>query len=55
MKETGGCYFEPTIFTNVSNNMRVAQEEIFGPVLTTLTFSTFEEAISDGLKILLKK
>ena len=46
MKDTGGCYFEPTIFTNVNNNMRVAQEEIFGPVLTTLTFSTFEEAVS---------
>ena len=46
MKETGGYYFEPTIFTNVNNKMRVAQEEIFGPVLTTLTFSTFEEAIS---------
>jgi acyl-CoA reductase-like NAD-dependent aldehyde dehydrogenase len=46
MKDTGGCYFEPTIFTNVNNKMRVAQEEIFGPVLTTLTFSTFEEAIS---------
>ncbi len=46
MKDTGGCYFEPTILTNVNNKMRVAQEEIFGPVLTTLTFSTFEEAIS---------
>ncbi len=46
MKETGGCYFEPTIFKNVNNNMKIAQEEIFGPVLTTLTFSNFEEAIS---------
>ena len=46
MKDTGGSYFEPTIFTNVNNKMRVAQEEIFGPVLTTLTFSTFEQAIS---------
>jgi len=46
MKETGGCYFEPTIFKNVKNNMKIAKEEIFGPVLTTLTFSTFEEAIS---------
>ena len=46
MKDTGGSYFEPTIFTNVNNKMRVAQEEIFGPVLTTLTFSNFEEAIS---------
>ena len=44
MKETGGCYFEPTIFKNVKNNMKIAQEEIFGPVLTTLTFSDFEEA-----------
>ena len=34
MKETGGCYFEPTIFKNVKNNMKIAQEEIFGPVLT---------------------
>ena len=46
MKETGGSYFEPTIFKNVKNGMKIAQEEIFGPVLTTLTFSTFEEAIS---------
>ncbi len=46
MKETGGSYFEPTIFKNVKNNMKIAQEEIFGPVLTTLAFSNFEEAIS---------
>ena len=46
MKETGGCYFEPTIFKNVKNNMKIAQEEIFGPVLTTLTFTNFDEAIS---------
>ena len=46
MMDTGGCYFEPTIFQNVNNKMKIAQEEIFGPVLTSLTFSTFEEAIS---------
>ena len=46
MKETGGCYFEPTIFKNVKNNMKIAQEEIFGPVLTTLAFSDFNEAVS---------
>lgn len=46
MKETGGYYFEPTIFKNVNNKMKIAQEEIFGPVLTTLNFSTYEEAIS---------
>ena len=46
MQETGGCYFEPTIFKNVKNNMKIAQEEIFGPVLASLSFSSFEEAIS---------
>ena len=46
MKETGGCYFEPTIFKNVKNSMKIAQEEIFGPVLTALTFKDFNEAIS---------
>ncbi|MDC0161949.1 aldehyde dehydrogenase [bacterium] len=46
LKETGGFYFEPTIFKNVKNNMKIAQEEIFGPVLTTLSFTNFEEAIS---------
>jgi len=46
MQETGGCYFEPTIFKNVKNNMKIAQEEIFGPVLTSLSFSNFEEAIN---------
>ena len=46
LKETGGCYFAPTIFNNVKNNMKIAQEEIFGPVLTTLSFSKFDEAIS---------
>ncbi len=45
-QDTGGCYFEPTIFKNVKNNMKIAQEEIFGPVLTTLTFSNFDEAIA---------
>ena len=46
MKDTGGCYFEPTIFKNVENNMQIAQEEIFGPVLTALTFKDYNEAIS---------
>ena len=46
MRETGGFYHEPTIFRNVNNNMKIAQEEIFGPVLTTMNFSTYEEAIN---------
>ncbi|WP_122559010.1 aldehyde dehydrogenase [Pseudomonas viridiflava] len=45
MEETGGTYVEPTIFDGVNNAMRIAQEEIFGPVLSVLTFDTAEEAI----------
>ena len=41
----GGFYFRPTIFTNVRNTSRVAQEEIFGPVLAAVRFRTDEEAI----------
>lgn len=40
-----GNFVKPTIFTNVTNNMRIAQEEIFGPVLSILTYKTEEEAI----------
>jgi len=40
-----GYYFQPTIFTNASNEMRIAQEEIFGPVLTVIPFDTEAEAI----------
>lgn len=40
-----GFYFSPTIFTNVKNHMKVAQDEIFGPVLTIAKFREEEEAI----------
>ena len=40
-----GYWFRPTLFTNVAQSYRIAQEEIFGPVLSTLTFHTPEEAI----------
>ncbi|WP_395739099.1 aldehyde dehydrogenase family protein [Prosthecobacter sp.] len=40
-----GFYFRPTIFTNVSMSQRIAREEIFGPVLSILTFRTPEEAV----------
>lgn len=43
--ETGGYFVEPTVFDNVSNSMRIAQEEIFGPVLSTITFADAEEAV----------
>src|SRR5690606_28194257 len=41
-----GCYVEPTLFTNASNNMRIAQEEIFGPVLTAIPFKDEAEALA---------
>ena len=41
----GGFYYEPTIFVNVDNSMRIAQEEIFGPVLVVIPFDSEEEAI----------
>jgi aldehyde dehydrogenase (NAD+) len=40
-----GYYLEPTLLANVSNSSRIAQEEIFGPVLTILSFCTDEDAI----------
>jgi (Z)-2-((N-methylformamido)methylene)-5-hydroxybutyrolactone dehydrogenase len=42
----GGRFVEPTIFTNVSNRMRIAQEEIFGPVLSVIPFDDEDEAIA---------
>ncbi|HEX4024847.1 MAG TPA: aldehyde dehydrogenase [Steroidobacteraceae bacterium] len=41
----GGCYVEPTVFDGVSARMRIAREEIFGPVLATLTFRDIDEAL----------
>ncbi len=40
-----GYFIRPTLFTNATNKMRIAQEEIFGPVLTSIPFSTEEEAL----------
>jgi aldehyde dehydrogenase (NAD+) len=40
-----GFFFRPTLFTNVSQSNRIAQEEIFGPVLSVITFRTPAEAI----------
>src|SRR4029453_13105999 len=40
-----GCWFPPTLFTNVSQSHRIAREEIFGPVLSILTFRTPDEAV----------
>jgi aldehyde dehydrogenase (NAD+) len=40
-----GWFMEPTVFTGVGNDMRIAQEEIFGPVVSVQPFSSEEEAI----------
>ncbi len=41
----GGCYVSPTLFTGVRNDMRIAQEEIFGPVLSAISFTDEAEAV----------
>ena len=43
--ESGGYFVAPTIFDNVDSKMTIAREEVFGPVLSTLTFNSEEEAI----------
>ena len=44
-EDTGGYYIEPTIFDGVANDMTIAREEIFGPVLSTITFRDTDEAL----------
>src|SRR5690606_24939904 len=41
-----GFFFEPTIFTGVTPEMRIAKEEIFGPVLSVLRIGSYEEAVA---------
>jgi len=45
LAESGGWFVEPTIVENVRNDMAIAREEIFGPVLSVISFETEEEAI----------
>ncbi len=42
---TAGYYVQPVIFTDVDNSMRIAQEEIFGPVISIITYEDEEEAL----------
>ncbi len=46
VKPLPGYFFEPTIFTDVSPDMRIAQEEIFGPVVSLLSAGSLDEAIN---------
>ncbi|GGX91835.1 aldehyde dehydrogenase family protein [Massilia dura] len=43
--DTGGYYVAPTIFDNVDSSMSIAREEIFGPVLSVLSFTSLDEAV----------
>ena len=47
-ESTGGCYVEPTVFAGVTGAMRIAREEIFGPVLAAITVRDAEEAVRVG-------
>ena len=44
--DAGGLFLQPTVFADVTDNMTIAREEIFGPVMSVLTFDTEEEAVS---------
>ncbi len=44
--ETGGYYVEPTVFDQVANGMKIAREEIFGPVMSVIRFKTEDEAVA---------
>ncbi len=46
LAETGGYFVEPTVFEGVSNRMKIAREEIFGPVMSVIAFETEAEAIA---------
>ncbi|MFI5800304.1 aldehyde dehydrogenase [Streptomyces sp. NPDC051677] len=45
LADTGGSYLEPTVFDHVDPGMRLAREEIFGPVLSVLSFDDVDEAV----------
>ena len=48
LDKAGGCYFQPTLLTGVSGAMRVAREEIFGPVLSVLIFDDEADALDQA-------
>jgi 4-guanidinobutyraldehyde dehydrogenase/NAD-dependent aldehyde dehydrogenase len=51
-QETGGCYVEPTVFDGVRPEMKIAREEIFGPVLAAITVRDAEEAVRVGNSVI---
>jgi 4-guanidinobutyraldehyde dehydrogenase/NAD-dependent aldehyde dehydrogenase len=51
-EDSGGCYVEPTVFDGVRPEMKIAREEIFGPVLATIAVRDEAEAISVGNSVI---
>jgi acyl-CoA reductase-like NAD-dependent aldehyde dehydrogenase len=50
--ESGGCYVAPTVFDDVRPEMKIAREEIFGPVLATITVDDAEQALAVGNSVI---
>ena len=46
LPESGGYFVEPTVFDGVDNSMKIAREEIFGPVISTIAFDSEEEGLA---------
>jgi gamma-glutamyl-gamma-aminobutyraldehyde dehydrogenase len=46
LSKSGGYFIEPTIFDDARNDMKIAQEEVFGPVVVTIPFSTIDEGVA---------
>ncbi|WP_281826966.1 aldehyde dehydrogenase [Jannaschia rubra] len=44
-EDTGGCYVEPVVLTDVTNDMTIAREEVFGPVLSVIAVDDVDEAV----------
>jgi 4-guanidinobutyraldehyde dehydrogenase/NAD-dependent aldehyde dehydrogenase len=52
LRDSGGCYVEPTVFSEVAPGMKIAREEIFGPVLAAISVRDAEEAVRVGNSVI---
>jgi gamma-glutamyl-gamma-aminobutyraldehyde dehydrogenase/4-guanidinobutyraldehyde dehydrogenase/NAD-dependent aldehyde dehydrogenase len=48
LTDSGGCYVQPTVFDGVTNDMKIAREEIFGPVLSVLSFTDVHDVVKQA-------
>jgi 4-guanidinobutyraldehyde dehydrogenase / NAD-dependent aldehyde dehydrogenase len=51
-RDSGGCYVEPTVFSDVKPGMKIAREEIFGPVLAAISVDDADEAVQVGNSVI---